>query len=76
MDTGLDGVMPPIVPWFSVAEYLALYDRRVVENIAYVVRDSPLRVPAIGWNDRPPTCDEARKTRELLRQGIEEGAVG
>ena len=68
--------MPPIVPWSSMAAYLALYDRRVVVNIACVVRDSPLRPPAIGWNDRRPTSDEARETRELLRQGIEEGAVG
>ena len=76
LNAGLEG-SPPIDPsWSSVSEYLDKYDKKVSVNIAYVVGNSPLRISAMGWSDRKPTGLELEKMRGLLKESMEEGAVG
>ena len=53
LDAGLDGHPPEDLSWLTVDEYLAMYDRKVAVNIAYVIGNSPLRISAVGWEDRP-----------------------
>lgn len=76
LNSGLDG--HPALParWSSVAEYLSLFDRKVAVNIVYLVGNSPLRIAALGWESRPPTEDELKNMRALLREALEEGAWG
>lgn len=75
-NAGLDGEKPEGMSWSSVDEYLSMYDENVAVNVAYVLGNTPLRVAAVGWNDRPPTTSEMDRMRSLLRQGMEEGAFG
>ena len=76
LNAGLDGA-PPITPsWLTVSEYLDEYDKKVSVNIAYVVGNSPIRISAMGWGNRKPTTLESDKMRGLLRESMEEGAVG
>src|SRR6266545_5544775 len=58
LNSGLDGNPPLPGRWSSVAEYLAMFDQRVAVNIAYLVGNSPLRIAAVGWNNRPATPAE------------------
>src|SRR5438477_371202 len=76
INSGLDG--NPRLPgrWSTVEQYLDMFTRRVAVNIAYVVGNSPLRIGAVGWADRPATRDEMANQKALLRIAMEEGAWG
>ena len=75
-NAGLDGEKPAGLKWGSVAEYLDVYDQSVAVNVAYVIGNSPLRIATTGWNDRMPTESDMEQMREMLRQGMAEGAFG
>jgi N-acyl-D-amino-acid deacylase len=62
--------------WNSLAEYLACFDRRVALNVACLVPNGNLRLEVLGLDTRPPTPDELKRMGKLLREGMEQGAVG
>jgi N-acyl-D-amino-acid deacylase len=62
--------------WRTVAEYLARFDGRVAINAAYLVPHGTVRMVVMGSDDRPPTTAELEEMKSLLRQGLEQGAVG
>ena len=76
LNSGLDG--SPELPgtWSSVSEYLAMFDGKVAVNVAYIVGNSPLRIWAVGWEDKPATSQQIDTMRSLLRESMEEGAFG
>src|SRR5262249_51374863 len=76
INSGLDG--NPRLPgrWSTVEQYLDMFTRRVAVNIAYVVGNSPLRIGAVGWDDRPATREQMSTQKALLRPAMEEGAWG
>ena len=76
LNSGLDG--SPTLPgtWSSVSEYLAMFDRKVAVNIAYIIGNSPLRIGAVGWDDRPAGTKEISNMKSVLRESMEEGAYG
>ena len=76
LNSGLDG--DPSLParWSSVSDYLSLFDRKVAVNVAYIVGNSPLRIGAVGWDDRRADGRELDKMKALLRESMEEGAFG
>ena len=76
INSGLDGDPPLPSKWSTVAEYLAMFDRKVAVNIAYIVGNAPIRINAVGWNDRPATAPELEDMKALLRESMEDGAVG
>lgn len=76
LNSGLDGAPPLPGEWSTVAEYLAMFDNRVAVNICYIVGNSPLRIAAVGWENRPATPAEIANMRALLREAMEEGAFG
>ncbi|MDQ3810580.1 MAG: amidohydrolase family protein, partial [Chloroflexota bacterium] len=57
-------------------QYLALFDQKVAVNICYLVGNSPLRIAAVGWTERPAGAAEQADMRALLREAMEEGAWG
>src|SRR5437667_1950305 len=76
INSGLDGNPRPPGRWSTVEQYLDMFTGRVAVNIAYVVGNSPLRIGAVGWDDRPATRDEMANQKALLRTAMEEGAWG
>ena len=76
INSGLDGNPPLPGRWSTVAEYLSMFDNKVAVNIAYIIGNSPIRICAMGWNDRPCTPAELENQKALLREGMEEGAFG
>src|SRR5918999_3521675 len=76
LNSGLDG--SPALPgrWSTVDQYLALFTERVAVNVAYILGNSPLRICAVGWDDRRPSTGELANMKALLREGMEEGAFG
>src|SRR5216683_7299906 len=76
LNSGLDGNPTLTQKWKTVAQYLAHFDRKVAVNICYLVGNSPLRIAAVGWQERPATAAEQADMRALLREAMEEGAWG
>ncbi len=73
---GFSGQPPVTKRWSSIAEYLAIFDRQCAVNVAMLVPNGNLRMEVMGLETRPPTADELKRMGRLLRQGLDEGAVG
>lgn len=68
----------PALPdrWSSMAEYLACFERRTAVNVACLIPNGNVRMEAMGLETRPATGDELARMRRVVRQAMEEGAVG
>jgi N-acyl-D-amino-acid deacylase len=65
------------IEWTTLGEYLEhLINRGVSCNVASFVGATTVRIHEIGYDDRPPTPEELSRMRELVRQAMEEGALG
>jgi len=65
------------IDWTTLGEYLESLERRGVStNVASFIGATTLRVHEIGYENRPPTDEELDNMRSLVRQGMEEGALG
>ncbi|WP_432031798.1 N-acyl-D-amino-acid deacylase family protein [Streptomyces antibioticus] len=62
--------------WRSVGEYLDRLDRGIAVNAAYLIPQGTLRALVVGWTDRPATDQELDRMRQLVAEGMEQGAVG
>ncbi|MFE7261207.1 amidohydrolase family protein [Streptomyces sp. NPDC057592] len=67
--------------WRTVGEYLDRLDRNfdgrgIAVNAAYLVPQGTVRMYAVGWENRPATDAELTRMKELVSQGMAEGAVG
>ncbi|MFI7670968.1 amidohydrolase family protein [Nocardia sp. NPDC049526] len=62
--------------WRTVAEYLDRLDQGITPNAAYLVPQGTLRLLVVGSEQRPASVAEIRRMRDLLAQGLREGAVG
>src|SRR5262245_301870 len=62
--------------WNGVDEYLNRFNGRVAINVAYLVPNGNVRMQAMGLSERPVTADEIRSMRRLVREAMEQGAVG
>src|SRR5215475_10289946 len=76
INAGLDGNPPLPGRWSTVEQYLDMFTERVAVNVVYIVGNSPLRIGAMGWDDRPATPSELANMKALLRTAMEEGAFG
>jgi len=65
------------VNWTTLGEYLQfLEEKGVSTNVASFVGNGTLRQYLMGFENRPPTAVELDSMKLLLRQAMEEGAVG
>jgi len=62
--------------WRSVGEYLDRLDRGIAVNAAYLIPQGTVRMLAVGWEDRDATPQELDRMRQLVAEGLEQGAVG
>lgn len=62
--------------WHSIADYLALLDRRTAHNVVAQVPFANVRTMAKGWDRAPPDDTQMRLMLGEIRRGMEEGAVG
>src|SRR5262249_42287638 len=65
------------VTWTTLGEDLDhLVAKGIAPNVASFVGATTVRVHEIGFADRPPTPEELERMRGLVRQAMEEGALG
>jgi N-acyl-D-amino-acid deacylase len=60
----------------SVAAFTQQFDGRAATNILYMVPHQALRLMTCGWRVAPPSQAELHQMRDLLEQGLSEGARG
>lgn len=65
------------IEWTTLGEYLQYLEKRGISpNVASFIGAATPRVYVIGYDDRPPTPEELTKMKDLVRQAMEEGAMG
>jgi len=65
------------IEWTTLDEYLEFLEKRGVSpNIASFVGSSTLRIHTVGYENRPSSQTELASMKFLLRQALEDGAVG
>ncbi len=74
--SGLLGDHPIEWQWQRVGEYLRLLHRRTTVNVAYLVPHGALRWWVMGFDARIATPAELDAMCALLRESLQEGAVG
>nr|WKN39393.1 D-aminoacylase [Tunicatimonas sp. TK19036] len=63
--------------WTTFGEGLQyLVDQGVSTNVASFVGATTIRIHEIGYEDRAPTAEELARMQELVRQSMQEGALG
>jgi N-acyl-D-amino-acid deacylase len=65
------------IEWTTLGEYLDYLEKKGVScNVASFVGATSARIYVIGYENRPPTDSELQQMKELVRQAMEEGAMG
>ncbi|MCH8206508.1 MAG: hypothetical protein IH956_05835, partial [Chloroflexi bacterium] len=73
---GILGEPPEDLDMSSVAAFRANYHKKVAINTAYTVAHGALRLETLGFRDVPLVGEPLEKAKRLVREGIEQGAVG
>ncbi|MDX3000808.1 D-aminoacylase [Kribbella solani] len=62
--------------WSTVAGYLDRLGQGIACNAAYLVPQGTLRMMVVGTSNRPATDAELARMKQLLADGLRDGAVG
>src|SRR5262249_12090210 len=73
---GFSGLYEPPHRWSSLGEYLDRFHRRCALNVACLVPNGNVRMEVMGLQTSRSTPDEQRRMRRLVREAMEQGAVG
>ena len=75
----LSGVLetpPQDLDMSSVTSFRSHYHKKVAINTAYLVAHGAVRLETVGFHDLPLVGDALKSAQRLIREGIEQGAVG
>jgi N-acyl-D-amino-acid deacylase len=65
------------IAWTTLGEYLQyLEDKGVSTNVASFIGNGTLRRYAVGLEDTEPTAEQLQLMKDLVKQAMEEGAIG
>ena len=65
------------VDWNTLDEYLqSLVKRGISPNVASFIGATTVRINHIGYENRAPTDEELASMKEMVRQAMEDGALG
>jgi N-acyl-D-amino-acid deacylase len=65
------------IQWTTLGQYLEfLTQKGIATNVASFVGATTVRIHEIGFENRPPTPAELERMRSLVREAMEEGALG
>ena len=74
--SGILGLPPTDLDMSSVSSFKSHYHNKVSINTAYCIAHGAIRLEAVGFEDTPLTGTHLKKAKDLIRQGMEDGAVG
>lgn len=65
------------IDWTTLGEYLESLERRgVAPNVASFIGATSVRIHELGFANRLPNADELERMKALVKQAMEEGAMG
>ena len=65
------------INWTTLDEYLSyLEDKGISCNVASFVGAGTVRIYVLGYEDRAPNNEELSKMKELVKEAMEDGALG
>ncbi len=65
------------IRWTTLGEYLEYLERKgIAPNVASFVGATTVRIYVLGYADRDPTPAELQRMQQLVREAMEEGALG
>lgn len=65
------------IDWTTLGEYLESLERRgVTPNVASFIGATSVRIHELGFANRLPDADELERMKALVKQAMEEGAMG
>ena len=65
------------IEWTTLGEYLEyLVERGVSPNVASFMGAATARINVLGFEDRAPSAEELVQMQELVREAMQEGALG
>ncbi|MFO0935105.1 MAG: D-aminoacylase [Gemmataceae bacterium] len=74
---GFNGNFPtPGRTWNTIGEYLAQFDGTTALNVATLIPNGNVRMEVMGLENRVATAEELAQMRSIIREGMEQGAVG
>ena len=73
---GILGNPPEDLDMSSVASFRSHYHKKCAVNTAYLVAHGAVRTETVGFRDVPLVGEPLEKAKRLVREGIEQGAVG
>jgi N-acyl-D-amino-acid deacylase len=72
-----DGGIKYDITWETLGEYLEFLETKgIAPNVASFVGATTLRINTVGFEDRAPTPAEMETMKAMVREAMEEGAVG
>ncbi len=68
---------PLTIPWTTLSEYLEyLVEKGIAPNVASFAGATTVRIHELGYDNRPPSAEELARMQALVRQAMEDGALG
>src|SRR5262245_43069849 len=65
------------VVWNTLGQFLEFLEKKGVSpNVASFVGATTVRINVVGYDDRAPNAEELEKMRTLVKEAMEEGAMG
>ncbi|MEC7838220.1 MAG: D-aminoacylase [Chloroflexota bacterium] len=74
--SGILGMPPENLDMSSIRSFRSNYHKKVSVNTAYPVSHGALRMESVGFYDKPLEGKELDHAKNLLKDGLEQGAVG
>ena len=74
--SGILGLPSTELDMSSVASFKSHYHNKVSINTAYCIAHGAIRLETVGFEDVPLRGTNLDKAKDLIRQGMEDGAVG
>lgn len=73
---GLLGEPPAGLDMSSITAFRSHYHKKVSINTAYPIPHGAVRLESVGFHDKPLEGASLDKARQIIRDGMEQGAVG
>ena len=74
---GFNGNFPtPGREWRSVTKFLSQFDGQCSINVCTLIPNGNVRMEVMGLDPRKPSLGELAKMKAIVREGMEQGAVG
>ncbi|MCS6864596.1 MAG: D-aminoacylase [Gemmataceae bacterium] len=74
---GFNGNFPtPGREWRSITKFLAQFDQQCAINVGVLIPNGNVRMEVMGLEPRQPTAGELAQMRAIVREGMEQGALG